>query len=157
MEPFLQFAVTKVGDIFAVHVRYVYDSSTVEWKEVYIAQGMNCDELRVMRDGLKSYLTQFPYRKPTETKVVVPKAPATKVDPKDGIKFCSVEFNGSKPYYYITDDESIAVGDFVKVPTGVTNSVCVAEVVEVEYYKMGDAPMSLDKVKKIIGKVEQKN
>jgi hypothetical protein len=72
---------------------------------------------------------------------------------QEGIKFCSVEFGeGSQDYYYITDDESIEIDDLVKVPVGKNKRECIATVVDIEYFKEDDVPMSLDKVKKIICK-----
>jgi hypothetical protein len=148
MEPFLQFVIKKSGDKFVVQVSYVYDSSTPDWKELYVAQVMDGAALQKVNDGLKEYLTQFPYRAPIENKPT-----ATANADGDKIKFCSVEFGGGKTYYYTTDDDSIAVGDFVKVPAGVTDDVCVVEVVAVEYFARTKTPMPLDKVKKIICKV----
>ena len=38
------------------------------------------------------------------------------------IIYCSVEFeDGYKSYYYISDDDTIEVGDFVLVPAGKDN------------------------------------
>jgi hypothetical protein len=61
MEPYLKFAITRVGDIFAVQIRFVYDTSD-GWKEVYISQGMSRDELKKLNVGLRSLSEQFPFR-----------------------------------------------------------------------------------------------
>ena len=43
--------------------------------------------------------------------------------------FCSVIFDkGCKSYYYLTDDDSIEIGDFVLVPAGKDNHTAVVEV-----------------------------
>ncbi len=67
--------------------------------------------------------------------------------------YCSVVFNGyGKSYYYVTDDESIQVGDFVYVPSGKDNHESLVEVVDVEYFSREDVPLALEKVKSILRK-----
>ena len=59
------------------------------------------------------------------------------------IIYCSVEFeDGYKSYYYISDDDTIEVGDFVLVPAGKDNHEAVVEVV----------PFPMGKTKHIIRK-----
>ena len=67
--------------------------------------------------------------------------------------FCSVTFDeGYKSYYYLTDDDSIEVGDFVLVPAGKDNHDAVVEVVNIEYFNEENAPLPLEKTKRIIRK-----
>ena len=67
--------------------------------------------------------------------------------------FCSCVFGNSyKSYYYLTDDETLEEGDLVKVPVGNNGRMGIAEIVEIEYYNEDEVPMSLEKVKKIIGR-----
>lgn len=67
--------------------------------------------------------------------------------------YCSVEFeDGCKSYYYITDDDSIQVGDYVVVPAGKDNHHSVAEVVKIEYFAEDDTPFPVEKTKHIIRK-----
>lgn len=67
--------------------------------------------------------------------------------------FCSVTFDeGCKSYYYLTDDDSIEVGDFVLVPAGKYNHEAVAEVVNIEYFSEENAPFPLEKTKRVIRK-----
>lgn len=67
--------------------------------------------------------------------------------------FCSVEFDsGYRSYYYITDDDSIEVGDFVIVPAGKDNHLAVVEVVKKEYFSEDAAPFPIEKTKRIIRK-----
>ena len=55
------------------------------------------------------------------------------------IIYCSVEFeDGYKSYYYISDDDTIEVGDFVLVPAGKDNHEAVVEVVKKEYFAEED-------------------
>lgn len=63
--------------------------------------------------------------------------------------YLSVTFgNGNKTYYYRTTDETITVGDKVKVPVpGGQRMGCV---VEVEHYTKNDVPMAIEDVKPII-------
>lgn len=67
--------------------------------------------------------------------------------------YCSVEFEeGYKSYYYIADDDNIAVGDYVVVPIGKDNHHSVAEVVKIEYFAEEDVPLPLERTKHIIRK-----
>lgn len=67
--------------------------------------------------------------------------------------FCSVIFDeGYKSYYYITDDDSIEVGDFVLVPVGNDNHTAVVEVINIEYFSEDNAPLPVNKTKHIIRK-----
>jgi hypothetical protein len=67
--------------------------------------------------------------------------------------FCSVEFDeGSKSYYYLTDDDALKVGDFVIVPVGHDGHTAVVEVVDIEYYSEEHAPFPINKMKRIIRK-----
>ena len=67
--------------------------------------------------------------------------------------FCSVTFDdGYKSYYYLTDDDSIKVGDFVLVPAGNDNHEAVVEVVNIEYFSEENVPLPIEKTKRIIRK-----
>jgi len=58
----------------------------------------------------------------------------------------------SHHYHYLTDDDSITIGDYVVVPVGVENKESVAKVVSVEKHLRISAPFPVEKTKKIIGK-----
>ena len=67
--------------------------------------------------------------------------------------FCSVTFDeGYKSYYYLTEDDSIEIGDYVLVPAGKDNHEAVVEVVNIEYFSEENAPLSVEKTKRIIRK-----
>jgi len=68
--------------------------------------------------------------------------------------FCSVSFNKDeyKTYYYLTDDDSVNVGDFVIVPAGKDNHEVCVKVVDIEYFTEENFPLPLKKIKKIIRK-----
>ena len=67
--------------------------------------------------------------------------------------FCSVTFDmGYKSYYYLTEDDSIEIGDFVLVPAGKDNHQAVVEVMNIEYFDEEDVPMPIEKIKQIIRK-----
>ena len=69
------------------------------------------------------------------------------------IIYCSVTFEeGYKSYYYIADDDSIEVGDFVIVPAGKDNHEAVVEVVKKEYFAEDEVPLPAEKTKHIIRK-----
>ena len=59
---------------------------------------------------------------------------------------------GFFPAYYISDDDSIQVGDFVIVPAGKDNHEAVVEVVKKEYFTEEDVPLPMEKTKHIIRK-----
>lgn len=75
---------------------------------------------------------------------------------KDGeYIYLSVSFQNSesgKLYYYLTDDDNIAVDDQVVVPVGNEGKQRICNVEKVEYYTADEVPMPIDKVKHIIGK-----
>lgn len=77
-----------------------------------------------------------------------------KTYPKDSdIIFLSVRFGEyGKTYYYITEDDSIEVGDQVIVPVGSNGTERIVDVVKKEYFASSDVPMPIEKVKVIIGK-----
>lgn len=67
--------------------------------------------------------------------------------------FCSVTFDeGSKSYYYLTDDDSIKIGDLVLVPAGKDNHTAIVEVMKIEYFSEENAPLPIEKIKQIIRK-----
>lgn len=58
--------------------------------------------------------------------------------------FCNVTFDeGYKSYYYLTEDDSIEIGDFVLVPAGKDNHEAVVDVVNIEYFSEENVPLSL--------------
>ena len=58
--------------------------------------------------------------------------------------FCSVTFDeGYKSYYYLTDDDSIEIGDFMLVPAGKDNHEAVVEVVNIEYFSEENVPLPI--------------
>lgn len=65
--------------------------------------------------------------------------------------FCSVVLDGScKRYYYLTDDDSIEIGDLVLVPAGEADQDASARVVDIEFFREEDAPLPIEKTKWII-------
>lgn len=72
--------------------------------------------------------------------------------------YCSVVFDGSnKSYYYLCDDKTVEIGDFVVVPVGVNNELKAVEVVNIEYYNKENVPYSLASIKKIIRKCTEED
>lgn len=72
--------------------------------------------------------------------------------------FCSVTFDeGYKSYYYLTDDETIEVGDFVLVPAGRENHEAVVKVVNIEYFNKENVPLPLEVTKRIIRKCTEED
>ncbi|MDO5392958.1 MAG: hypothetical protein Q4F24_17995 [Eubacteriales bacterium] len=74
------------------------------------------------------------------------------------IIYCSVVFEeGYKRYYYIADDDSIEVDDFVLVPAGKDNHEAIVLVVEKEYFTEDKVPLPLEKTKHIIRKCTEED
>ena len=67
--------------------------------------------------------------------------------------FLSVRFGEyGKTYYYLTEDDTIQVGDQVVVPVGSEGKERIVEVAMKEYYSSDRVPMPIERVKSIIGK-----
>lgn len=72
----------------------------------------------------------------------------------DEVIYCMVSFNkGGINYSYLTDDESISVGNRVVVPVGDDNTERIGFVDAVNFYLPENVPYPLDKVKKIVRRI----
>ena len=83
---------------------------------------------------------------------------ATKTDKqsKQQYTYCKVRFSSSRfELSYITEDESIRAGDFVKVPFGRENEERVGLVTQVISCTSEDAPYPPGKTKHVLEKTEQ--
>ena len=84
---------------------------------------------------------------------------ANRLVPKETVEYiyCGVEFEDKKRVYsYITDDDSISIGDTVVVPTGQYNYEDIATVCSVDRYTELNAPFPPQKTKRIIRKYKSK-
>lgn len=69
----------------------------------------------------------------------------------DDVIYCKVSFcKGGDAYSYLTEDESLSVGDKVVVPVGDDKTERIGYVDAINYYLPEEVPYPLDKVKKII-------
>lgn len=68
------------------------------------------------------------------------------------LKYCSVAISGEKTYYYLTDDDTLSIGDRVIVPFGSDNSEKSGIIKEIEYYLPERVPFPVEKTKTIIKK-----
>lgn len=77
---------------------------------------------------------------------------APKMEFEDGmVIYCSCSFDdGGKTYYYRTTDQSIEEGDYVVVPVGPDNCEKTVYVEEVEYFKVDEVPLPIEKTKEIL-------
>lgn len=64
---------------------------------------------------------------------------------------------GYKSYYYLTDDDSSEVGDFVLVLAGKDNHEAVVEVVNIEYFSEENVLLPIEKIKRIIRKCKDED
>jgi len=72
---------------------------------------------------------------------------------KNDYIFCSVTFDDSdKSYYYITEDDSIEVGDLVSVRTNNEHHLSIGKVINIEYFNKKNVPFPIKKTKHIISK-----
>ena len=70
--------------------------------------------------------------------------------------YCKVRFSSTRfPLSYLTEDESVRAGDFVKVPFGKENEERVGLVVCVIPCTREDAPYPPEKTKHVLGKTER--
>lgn len=70
--------------------------------------------------------------------------------------FCNVQFDEyGKTYSYLTDDDTLEVEDYVVVPVGNDNHESVAKIESIEYHPAEEAPFPIDRIKKIIRKVDK--
>ncbi len=60
-EPYLGLAVTKVDDIYAVQIWFVYDTSD-DWKEIYVSQGLTEEMYQEVCCEMENMSKQFPIR-----------------------------------------------------------------------------------------------
>ena len=75
---------------------------------------------------------------------------------KQQYTYCKVRFSNSRfELSYITKDESIRAGDFVKVPFGRENEERVGLVMQVISCTSEDAPYPPGKTKHVLEKTEQ--
>ena len=75
---------------------------------------------------------------------------------KQQYTYCKVRFSSSRfELSYITEDESIRAGDFVKVPFGRENEERVGLVTQVISCTSEDAPYPPEKTKHVLEKIEQ--
>ncbi|WP_295731853.1 hypothetical protein [uncultured Limosilactobacillus sp.] len=68
--------------------------------------------------------------------------------------YLSVAFHkDGHQYNYLTDDDSINVGDWVRVPVGDDDHEAIVQVTDKNYYQKSEVPYPLNKIKTIIQKV----
>jgi hypothetical protein len=58
-----------------------------------------------------------------------------------------------KPYYYLTEDETISIGDKVIVPFGFENSERIGTVTDIDFLTPEDMPYNIYEMNFIVGKV----
>lgn len=74
----------------------------------------------------------------------------------DEFIYLSVVFENSyKTYYYLTDDDTIKVGDYVMVPVGNEEEEEMVQVVAKEYYTRAKAPRSPETTKYVLEKTKE--
>ena len=72
--------------------------------------------------------------------------------------FCSVVFNeGSKPYHYLTNDDTLRVDDSVLVPVKSENRIVMASIVDIEYFPEDEAPYPMEKLRRILRKASDQD
>lgn len=65
--------------------------------------------------------------------------------------FLSVVFSvGGKSYYYLTDDDTLKVGDVVVVPAGINSKENIVKIVKTEFFSKENAPFPVNNTKKVL-------
>ncbi len=62
LEPYLRFSLTQVGELYALQVRFVYDTTGGHWKTVCISQGMDRRALEDLVREVRRLSERFPVR-----------------------------------------------------------------------------------------------
>ena len=73
--------------------------------------------------------------------------------PESEYIYCSVAFSHDvlQTWYYITEDETLTLGDYVKVPWGRQNKIRIGIIKDIEIFSESEVPFELAKTKKILG------
>lgn len=62
LEPNLKLLITKVGELYAIQVRFVYEMSDSGWKEIYVCQGLDKHGLQNLYNSFKALSSEYPVR-----------------------------------------------------------------------------------------------
>ena len=72
---------------------------------------------------------------------------------RDEYIFCSVEFNEKgKSYYYVTEDDTLKVGDKVVVAVGDESHLAIAKIIRIDYFPEDQVPFPINRTKPILRK-----
>lgn len=72
---------------------------------------------------------------------------------RDDYIFCSVEFNDKgKSYYYLTEDDTLKIGDKVVVAVGDESHLAIAKIIGIEYFPEEKVPFPINSTKPILRK-----
>lgn len=74
----------------------------------------------------------------------------------EGLMFCSVTFSeNGRSYYYLSNDRTLQIGDWVLVPAGYDDHEVEVKIVDINYFPVDDPPRPVSQTKTIIGRIEQ--
>ena len=72
---------------------------------------------------------------------------------RDDYIFCSVEFNEKgKSYYYLTEDDTLKIGDKVVVAVGDESHLAIAKITKIDYFPEDQVPFPINRTKPILRK-----
>lgn len=72
---------------------------------------------------------------------------------RDDYIFCSVEFNEKgKSYYYVTEDDTLKIGDKVVVAVGDESHLAIAKSIRIDYFPEDQVPFPINRTKPILRK-----
>lgn len=72
---------------------------------------------------------------------------------RDEYNFCSVEFNEKgKSYYYLTEDDTLKIGDKVVVAVGDESHLAIAKIIRIDYFPEDKVPFPINRTKPILRK-----
>ena len=134
-----------------------------ETEEDFIdAMELYCEESQIKYENeyqdMLRFLSTPSVKKPSkEKKLYEPEKQIIK-DDKTIYTFVGVLFPyATRHYHYLTDDDTITIGDNVVVPVGTDNKETVGKVVSVEKHLRISAPFPIEKTKKVIRKYTEAN
>ena len=160
MSAFNEYFSNEYDEIFATDIGDWYMELTNEDNKIYKFRGSLCSKLQVdgvdLSDLVRDSL-EMPdlYMFDGNDKLELANRNVHHCD--TDIIYCSVVFaKGDKSYYYIADDDSINVGDFVVVPAGADNHEANVHVEKKEYFAKEDVPLPVERTKHILRKCTNK-
>lgn len=150
----MQYAIREYLSLLLKRVKYDQELTKEEilffdsFEKVIDGKKLSTADKVKIRDHI---MTQYP----AEIKKLMPCEYAEVLDELDPPKylFCAVRTDKAVKYYLV-DDDTLQVGDYVYIPAGKSN-MTAAEVVTIKKYREKDAPVPIKTAQRIIRKLDE--